>query len=55
MTGVQTCALPIYGRGLASFVYDRDHVVLQISGDRVVVTYTGIVVAAVNAANLERV
>lgn len=43
------------GRGLASFVYDRDHVVLQISGDRVVVTYTGIVVAAVNAANLERV
>lgn len=43
------------GRGLASFVYNRDHVVLQISGDRVVVTYTGIVVAAVNVADLERV
>ena len=43
------------GRGLASFVYNRDHVVSQVSGDRVVVTYTGIVVAAVNVADLERV
>ena len=43
------------GRGLASFVYNRDHVVSQISGDRAVVTYTGIVVAAVNVADLERV
>lgn len=43
------------GRGLASFVYNRDHVVMQLSGDRAVVTYTGIVVAAVNVADLERV
>lgn len=43
------------GRGLASFVYNRDHVVSQINGDRAVVTYTGIVVAAVNVADLERV
>ena len=43
------------GRGLAPFVYNRDHVVSQINGDRAVVTYTGIVVAAVNVADLERV
>ncbi len=43
------------GKQLASFVYNRDHIVSQINGDRAVVTYTGIVVAAVNVADLERV
>lgn len=43
------------GGALASFVYNRDHVVAQLSGNRAVVTYNGIVVAAVNVADLERV
>lgn len=40
------------GGGLASFVYTRDHVVKEISGDRVVITFGGVVVAAVNIADL---
>lgn len=40
------------GGGLASFVYTRDHVVKEISGDRVVITYGGVVVAAVKLADL---
>lgn len=40
------------GGGLASFVYDRDHVVSEVSGDRCVITYNGVVVAAVRKSDL---
>ena len=40
------------GEGLASFVYERDHIVSEISGDRAVITYGGIVVAAVHTSDL---
>ena len=40
------------GHTLASFVYDRKHKVSEISGDRVVITYNGEVVAAVKKSNL---
>lgn len=40
------------GVGLASFVYKRNHKVKEIKGNRVVVTYLGIVVAAVNIKDL---
>lgn len=37
---------------LASFVYNRDHKVREINGNRVVITYNGVVVAAVHKDNL---
>lgn len=40
------------GGSLASFVYDRDHVVSEVSGDRCVITYNGVVVAAVRKSDL---
>lgn len=40
------------GKSLASFVYNRDHVVKEISVDRVVITYGGVVVAAVKLSDL---
>lgn len=40
------------GGSLASFVYDRNHVVSELSGDRAVITYGGVVVAAVNVKDL---
>lgn len=40
------------GGSLASFVYNRNHTVEEIDGDRVVITYDGIVVAAVRLADL---
>lgn len=40
------------GGGLAAFVYNRDHTVKQVSGDRAVITYGGVVVAAVKLADL---
>lgn len=40
------------GEHLASFVYSRDHIVKEISGKRVVITYGGVVVAAVNIDDL---
>lgn len=40
------------GDDLASFVYGRDHTVKEVSGDRAVITYGGVVVAAVNVADL---
>lgn len=43
------------GGPLASFVYKRDHEVDQISGDRVVITFGGTVVAAVNIKDLSLV
>lgn len=43
------------GGGLASFVYNRVHKVSQITGDRVVITYGGVVVAAVRLCDLDAV
>lgn len=43
------------GGGLASFVYDRNHKVSEVSGDRAVITYDGTVVAAVNTKDLTKV
>ena len=40
------------GGNLASFVYKRKHKVKQINGSRVVITYLGIVIAAVNIKDL---
>jgi N-acetylmuramoyl-L-alanine amidase len=40
------------GGTLASFVYARNHVVKEINGERVVITYGGVVVAAVKLADL---
>lgn len=40
------------GGNLASFVYERNHRVKSISGDRVVITYNNVVVAAVKKADL---
>lgn len=40
------------GKSLASFVYNRNHIVKEISGDRVVITYGGVVVAAVRLSDL---
>ena len=40
------------GVQLASFVYARNHKVLEVNGDRVVITYSGIVVAAIHKNNL---
>lgn len=43
------------GGKLASFVYGRTHIVTGRSGDRIVVSYNGVIVAAVRAADLEGV
>lgn len=43
------------GVRLASFVYDRNHVVKEIDGDRAVITYNGSVVCAVNVNDLTEV
>ena len=40
------------GVALASFVYNRNHDVKEIKGDRVVITYGGVVVAAVKLSDL---
>ena len=40
------------GGNLASFVYERDHVVSEVSDDRCVITYGGVVVAAVRKSDL---
>ncbi len=40
------------GVKLASFVYNRNHKVKEVKGNRVVVTYLGIVVAAMNVKDL---
>lgn len=40
------------GVKLASFVYNRNHIVSELSGDRAVITYGGVVVAAVNVNDL---
>lgn len=40
------------GGSLASFVYSRDHIVKELSGKRAVITYGGVVAAAVNVDDL---
>lgn len=40
------------GGSLASFVYNRNHTVKSISGNRVVITFNGVTVAAVHKDNL---
>lgn len=40
------------GGKLADFVYGRNHIVKSVSGDRVVITFNGVVVAAVHKDNL---
>ncbi|MEG0692618.1 MAG: hypothetical protein RR444_06005, partial [Oscillospiraceae bacterium] len=40
------------GKNLASFVYTREHIVKEIEKDRAVITYGGIVVAAVKISDL---
>lgn len=40
------------GAWLASFVYDRKHKVLELKGDRAVITYEGVVVAAIKLVDL---
>lgn len=40
------------GGSLKSFVYERDHVVSEVSGDRCVITYGGVTVAAVHKSDL---
>ena len=40
------------GKSLSSFVYNRKHKVKELKGDRAVITYLGIVVAAVNVKDL---
>lgn len=40
------------GGGLADFVYNRNHTVYSISGNRVVIDYSGIIVAAVHKDDL---
>lgn len=40
------------GSPLASFVYKRNHVVKSINGNRVVITYNGVVIAAVKKPDL---
>ena len=40
------------GKALASFVYERKHLVKQIDGDRAVIVYNGIVVAAMRTEDL---
>lgn len=52
---VKAGATTYEGRGLASFVYTRDHVVDEISGDRVVISYDGDVVAAVKMTDLRKI
>jgi len=40
------------GKQLASFIYERKHMVKEINGDRAVIVYNGIVVAAVHKDDL---
>ena len=40
------------GKNLASFVYNRNHKVKEISGQRVVITFAGVTVAAVKLSDL---
>ena len=49
---VKSGAKTYTGGGLASYVYTRTHVVKQLSGNRAVITYNGVVVCAIHKDNL---
>ena len=49
---VKTGAKDYTGGSLANFVYERNHRVKSINGNRVVITYDGVVVAAIHKDNL---
>lgn len=49
---VKTGAKTYDGASLATYVYTRTHTVKEINGNRAVITYLGIVVAAVNVKDL---
>lgn len=49
---VKTGAKTFNGGNLATFVYERNHKVKEINVDRVVITYDGVVVAAVRKSDL---
>ena len=49
---VNSGATDYNGGKLASFVYNRTHVVKELKGDRAVITYGGAIVAAVNSKDL---
>ncbi|WP_195985396.1 glucosaminidase domain-containing protein [Clostridium sp. D33t1_170424_F3] len=40
------------GGSLAGFVYERDHIISELKGDRAVITYGGVTVAAVHVSDL---
>ena len=42
------------GKPLASFVYNRTHIITELKGDRAVISYNGVVVAAVNTRDLKK-
>lgn len=52
---LKTGAKTYTGGKLASFIYKRKYKIKEISGDRVVITYCGIVIAAVKESDLEKV
>ena len=49
---VKSGAKTYEGGNLADFVYNRNHIVKEIKGDRAVITYDGVVVAAVHISDL---
>ena len=49
---INTGAKDYNGKGLADFVYGRVNTVYELKGDRAVVKYNGVVVAAVHTADL---
>lgn len=52
---VKSGAKTYNGGSLAAFVYQRDHKVSEVNGDRAIITYNGCVIAAVNVNDLNRV
>lgn len=48
-------ATDYYGTRLASFVFTRDHIVKSVSGDKAIITYGGVTVAAVKTSDLTKV
>lgn len=52
---VKSGAKTYNGGNLAAFVYNRDHKVSEIKGDRAVITYNGAVIAAVNVKDLDTI
>ena len=47
-------SLTYNGKALAPFVYDREHKISELKGDRAVISFNGVVVASVNKNDLVR-